>query len=292
VAYTVCMEPDNDNQAPEQPLSPDAETPRPPRKLRPYEAPDAERQERIDYLKSIAPAPKPKRMWLRILMIIVGVLILAAAAYLLITKALNKKDTPSTAKDDTKTSSTQTEVVTKTKHFDSATLGLGLDYPENWKASEANNKVTIVSPAMQLKTAGGGSKSGQAVVTIQPKQTTLDAFKKGNGLATLSSERVSYTKPSQTQRAQTYLSFVQYPTSTVSGIDAIYITGDNGYQKDQAVPQVDIVQVDPLVSVTFLECNGSCTGTGQPMTIASSTWSDGTAVAKMLRNLLTSLAIQ
>jgi hypothetical protein len=285
------MEPDNANQAPD-PQMPDAETPRQPRKLRPFESPEVERQERIDYLKSITPAPKPKRTWLRIMLIVLGVLVVAAGAYFVITKALTKKDTPAASNDTAKTSKTQTAVVTKTKHFDSSSLGLGLDYPETWKASEANNKVTVISPAMQLKTASGTSKSGQAVVTIQPKQTTLDTFKKGNGLAALSSERVSYTKPSQTQRAQTYLSFVQYPTSTVSGIDAIYITGDNGYQKDQAVPQVDIVQVDPLVSVTFLACSGSCAGTGQPLTVASSTWSDATAVAKMLRSLLTSLAIQ
>jgi hypothetical protein len=263
--------------------------PRPARQLRPSEA-DEDRHERIEYLRSIAPEQKPKRLWLRIVLVVLGVAVVAAAVYFLFFHGKASK-TPSTATNHATTSTQQTGT-TQTKHFDSPTLGLGLDYPENWKAAETNGKVTVTSTAMQLKPANGSTTNGQVVVTIQAKQSSLDAFKKGNGLAVINSERVSYTKPSQSQRAQTFLTFVQYAGSTGSGIDGIYITGDNGYQKDQAVPQTDIIQVDPLVTVNFLKCSdANCSGTGAPMTVASSTWG-ASGVAQTIRSLLTSLTIQ
>ena len=66
------------------------------------------------------------------------------------------------------------------------------------------------------------------------------------------SEKIKYSNPTSVQRAETYLTFVQYSTTARGeGIDALYITGDNGYQKDQYIPKTDMINLDPVIVVSF-----------------------------------------
>jgi hypothetical protein len=150
--------------------------------------------------------------------------------------------------------------------------------------------MTVRSPATQLKSASGQSVTGRIIMTIANKGNNLGVFDKGNATAVLNSQKIAYTSPTPNQRANTYLSFLQYATTTAAGaLDGIYITGDNGYQKGQDIPKGDIAGIDPLVSVTFVQCAAStCSGGTSALSIAASSWSNtsfAAPITKMLESL-------
>jgi len=145
---------------------------------------------------------------------------------------------------------------------------------------------------MQLKTANGQTITGQAVLLMRDTTQPLSEFTKGNATAVADSEKISYAKPTQTQRANTYISFLNYASSSTTGLDGVYVTGDAGYQKDQAVPSTDIVKIQPVIDVTFLKCSDSkCTGTGTPLTLSLTAWNDAN-FSKPVKSVLQSLSIQ
>lgn len=260
---------------------------------------DNERKARIEYLRSLTGAkPKKSRWWVKLVKTVVIVIVVAALAggvfWYFDKKAShdNKQSSANSSQKDTSSDTPQQQAATK--HYDYAPLGLGFDYPENWKVTEASGKVVVASPATKLKTSTG-TTNAQIVFMIQSKQTSLPGFKNGNGLAVRTSEKVAYTKPTQNQRAQTYMTFVSNAGSATAGIDAIFITGDLGYQKDQAVPQADIIQGDPLVSFFFAKCEDTACAadpTTTKVTIADSAWADSNVLVKAAKTMFTSLTIQ
>jgi hypothetical protein len=130
-------------------------------------------------------------------------------------------------------------------------------------------------------------------MAIQQQGQLPASFSAGAALAVLNSQRITYTQPTTAQPSQAYLSFVQYSsTTTKGGLDGIYLTGNYGYQKDQAIPSSDISSISPLVTVTFTKCgNASCTSNLVPLTIASTSWSKS-ALQTPIKAMLASLAFQ
>jgi cytoskeletal protein RodZ len=256
-------------QEPQEPFESESDSPTPKPKFEPVGP---------DYHKN----KSKKGLWIIIFVIIV---LLAAAVYWFLLK-------PEPVKAPTKTSSSNQEqssaaqTSTATTHYDSSSFNLGFDYPKGWKVSDVagSGKLTVTSPDEQLKGADGQTVSGQIVMTIRDKTQKLTEFDKGNATAVLDSEKIAYTKPTETQRGNTYLSFLGYASSTQTGLDGIYITGDAGYTKDQAVPLVDVSKSDPVISVTFLKDN-------KQVTISSNSWSND-SFAKPIKTMLQSLAIQ
>lgn len=238
-------------------------------------------------------APKRKRMWLRVVLIVLAVLVLAGAGYF-IWKGWNKParttSTPHVVSTNNQAPTAQT---VKTKLYSSTNFNLGFDYPETWNvADDGSGKLTATSPVQQLKDAGGKTVNGRVVLTIQNNQTALPDFKAGNAVAAITSEKLSYAKPTQDQRAQTYISFLNYAGSKGNGLDGIYITGDNGYQVGQAIPQADVVKTDPLITVTFTQCaDTACSSGGTALTVAPSMWNDS-GFNTLIKTTLASLAIQ
>ncbi len=256
---------------------------------------EADRQARIAYLKTLAPSPKPRRRRTKIIICIVGVLLLVGAgiAWILLTGETPPDKEPKGSNPSKVQEERPEQPTTETKHHESPTFGLGFDYLADWTVTEANGRLSAVSKTMKLKAADGQTSNARIQVLIQPKQTVIKEFDKGNGLAVLDSEKITYTKPSPSQRGQTYLSFVNYPSSSAKGIDALYITGDIGYQKDQAVPMVDIVRVDPLITVNFLQCpNEACSGATAPFTLEADVWQKNAALPVAIKTVLTTLSIQ
>jgi hypothetical protein len=230
---------------------------------------------------------KPKKPVWKYLIIVLVVAVLAAAAYKVVMKP---KPAPTQQTSASQTAGTS-QLNSKTKHYDSANFTLGFDYPADWTLSDTagSGKLTVVSPAVKLKDASGQEVTGQITMTLRDKTQKLTEFDKGNAVATQDSEKIAYTNPTQTQRGSTYISFLQYASSN-SGLDGIYVTGDNGYQKDQAIPLVDITKVDPVTSITFAKCpDAKCTGT-TPLSIQQTSWSDS-SFSGPLRKMLQSLSI-
>lgn len=256
---------------------------------------EADRRARIEYLRSLTGPRKPKRSWGKPLLIILLILVIAGgAAYWFL---LRKSDKPADNAKNQNQSSQSNDTATQNaqiKHHDSESFGLGFDYPENWQVTdEGNGKITVASPSTKLKTPNG-TQDGQVVFAIQKKQTSLPGFKNGNAIAVRSSERIAYVKPTPNQRAETYLSFLSNAGSATVAIDNIYVTGDLGYQKDQAIPQVDIIGGDPLVGISFVKCSGDACSADKSATIsvADSTWNDSNVMVKAVKAILTSLTIQ
>jgi hypothetical protein len=178
-----------------------------------------------------------------------------------------------------------------TTSYDSPNFNLALNYPTGWTvAGDTASSLTIESPAMQLTSSAGQSVSGKVVLSLQPEGQLPSAFGTSDATAVLNSQLISYAQPTSTQRAQTYLSFVQYASTTTTGaLDGIYITGDYGYQKDQTIPRSDIAGLDPLATVTFGKCADTACTSLTTTNITASSWTS-TSFSPPILTLLKSLA--
>lgn len=242
-----------------------------------------------DYVNQPEPVKKYKKQGKLkpILLIVGGLVVLAIAASLLLRKVPNKTN-PTNQSPSGQNQTTQSSISLQTKHYSSNQFRLEFDYPNDWTVKEeaSSGTLTATSPTLSLPLAGGSNSSGQVIFTIRESSQSLPEFETGNAIAVLDSEKISYSKPSPAQRGQTHISFLKLANSAGSGsIDALFITGDFGYTKDQDIPKVDIQKIDPIISVTFMLCDGACS---QPASIASEGWNDpqfGGALKKMLESL-------
>jgi hypothetical protein len=266
-----------------------------------------ERQEKISKLQTnedleepYDPPRRPRR-WLRALGWLLLIAVLAAGAAGAAWYFWLRKE-PKAASSTSQQSTTQAkpgaapateESAPEVESYSSPAFLLEFEPPKTWKVTEgADNKLTAVSPVMQLMTVAGSKQAGQIVFTVQRKQSSLPDFTAGNALAIRDSEKIDYKKPSQTQRASTYLSFLNFAASKSKGLDALYITGDNGYLKDQYIPQADVTKGDLLFTLTFRACDDEqCAKPGKPLTLPAGSWNDS-AFAKPLRTMLQSITVQ
>jgi hypothetical protein len=276
----------NTNQKPDQ-----ANLPGRPEKYRFAPPPQTEiPEENFEPYDSYGKKPKKHtgRKVFIILLIIVVLAAAGAAAYLLFIKPKPVAKAPATPSNTAAANST---AAVTTKHYDSTNFSLGIDYPSTWIVADADGvKLTVKSPLENLPAASGTTQSGEIVMTIQNKQTSLPDFAKGSATAVLNSDNVAYTKPTTNQRANTNLSYLQYAATTTAGaLDGIYITGNNGYQKGQDVPQVDITGVDPLVTVTFVSCTDSSCAAPKPLSLEAASWQKN-ALAAPVKAMLQSLS--
>lgn len=251
---------------------------------------------RLDYLHAVNP-PKKKRLWLRIVLLLLLLAVLAAGGIFAYPKLMKRHATTAPKTTPTHAASTPTPATTKvaTKHYDSTNFNLGFEYPATWTVTDTAGtagRLTVASPATDQKTAAGATQLVRTVMTIAAKGQNLTPFDKGSALAVRTSEKIKYVSPTSVQRGETYLAFIQYSaTPAGDGLDGIYITGDNGYQKDQYIPKTDMTGRDPLIAVTFENCtNATCSGTPTPVSLPSSVW-DNAAFKTPILTLLTSLAL-
>jgi hypothetical protein len=211
--------------------------------------------------------------------------------------AENQTPTGQTSQKRQPSATDEALITTKTKQYSATNFTVSFAYPEDWTVGEApgSGKLTVRSPKLAMKNVAGKTVSGQVVLSIKDKNQPMTEFDGGNAVAGLDSEKISYTQPSGVQRGSTYISFLDYAEasgSALTGINGIYITGDTGYQKGQAIPKADFVAVDPIVNLTFELCeNGVCKATGQgALTIGADSWNDR-QFKDPLVNMLKSLVI-
>ncbi len=246
-----------------------------------------------DYVDNVVPMKKQKkrRRKNRLIMIIVVVLLAVGAAvwYFVIRKPAPANQSPSSQTAEQQQSEPAAEVVTTTEHYVSQAFNLSLDYPSNWKVDDTDAaQLQVISPQTKLKDASGADVNGKVIVTVRGKGSALSELT-GEITATRASEKMSYTQPSSQQRGQTYLTFVRYAGP---GLDGVFITGDNGYEKDAVVPKKDLSLGDPIVNVSFVSCkdNACDTKTAKPLSLTDSEWEDN-AFLKQAKTLLQSLVI-
>jgi cytoskeletal protein RodZ len=267
-----------------------------PKQLTPEEA--AERQQRIDYLKSLRSQGKDRsggsKKWLVVLIIVLLVVAVGlGAAYWFINrdKAAPAAKHTTTSKPTQTTQQTAPKADADFKAYTSTNFSLSLKYPSDWTLNDAANGLTIISPMQQLPGNAGAPVSGAVVVAIRPQQTTLAEFKTGNAVAVMDSKNVNYSSPAQGQRATTFLSYLQYNTTTTKGaLDSLYVTGNAGYKKDQAIPMADVIKVNPLINVYFVQCSSACTPTSNTMNVSAASWASS-QLNTTVETILTSLSL-
>lgn len=239
-----------------------------------------------DEYQASAAKPKKKRRWPLVILILLVLIAVTVGAYLFATKKAAAPAAKTPAVQSRSTSTKNTEVPTKA--YTSDTYALSFDYPGNWTISDTSAKLTVTSPATTLTDSSGKQTQGQVAVSIQNQQTSIANYPANGATAVLASDKLTYKQPTQVQRAQTYLSYLSYQGA---GLDALYITGDNGYQKDQTIPMSDVVKGNPLISVMFTACGDTaCQTPGAAMTLQPDAW-QGSNVAKQVTALLESLQL-
>jgi hypothetical protein len=233
-----------------------------------------------------------KRRWLVAVIIVILIGAAAVGAYWFGGKQAKKQpaQTPKTVQTKTEQQAQQKQAAdVPAKHYDSTTYSLGLDYPETWKVTDTAAKLIVVSPTMSLPSSKGTTVNGHVVVMVQRQQSAITGYPASGATAVLASKKLTYKQPSTVQRAQTYLTYLSYGNDA---LDALFITGDSGYQQSQSVPQGDVIRADPLISVAFQNCTSDDCATGTPtqLTLMASKW-DGLAVSTQLTTLLESLTL-
>lgn len=175
-------------------------------------------------------------------------------------------------------------------NYASKNFSLSFSYPGDWLVNDTPSKLTVTSPAMKLKSAVGAKVNAHVVVTVQNQQSSIADFPSSGAIAALPSDLLNYKQPSSDQVAQTYLSYLSY--TEPSGLDALYLTGNTSYSQDQAVPESDVTQVDPLISVGFESCQvvTCATGSHDSVTLQASSWKSS-PVSSQVVNLIESIVI-
>jgi hypothetical protein len=161
-------------------------------------------------------------------------------------------------------------------NYNSNNFNLTVNYPKAWKVNETATSLTILSPVTQLKDDSAKLVSAKVLLSVFDQDQIPTAFgTNGSAVAVLSSTKINYSSPSTVQAAQTYLTFVQYPATTATGgLDAIYVTGNDGYTFKQNIPNTDIANINPLVVISFLGCSNTQCDTPTALTISSTEWAN------------------
>ena len=232
---------------------------------------------------------KPKRRWPLVVLV---VLLLAGAVVGTYWFGLRKPSTPPASKSTPTshaTKKTTQPAIVPTKHYDSDTYTLGFDYPQTWDVSDTAAKLTVTSPAASLTTVDGKTVDAHVLVTFQNPQTTIAGYPTTGAIASLASDKLTYKQPTSVQRAQTYLSYLGY--ASASSLDALYVTGDNGYQQGQQIPMSDVVKGNPLISVTFVTCGTTgCGAAATAVTVQADAWKSS-VLSQQVTNLLQSIQL-
>lgn len=250
-----------------------------------------------DHIADEGRGPKLKRQqkggkkWLVILAVLVSLAVVGGVVYWFFLREPSDTET-STQQNTEQPTEAQTSALSsgKTETYDSSRYFLSFDYPDSWDVDETDpTALTVTSPVVSLQASTGTEQQGKVTMKIRAKNTTLAEFEAGDATATKQSELITYTKPTQAQRASTYLSFAAFAGAT-KGLDALLITGDYGYQAGQAVLKTEISQIDPIISVTFDACADSGCSEVTPMTLSLDQWSDP-SFAGVIKAMLQSIAI-
>ncbi len=261
--------------------------------------PDIDQFEEIDeappptpseYVRQVEPLQKAKRASRRRVFIFLLILLMlgAAGAYYYQKRKQPVQPTPTSApvieQPQTK------KIALETKHYTSNKFDLEFDYPTDWTLddSSAVGTITIISPQLDLPSSTG-TISGKVTLKIRPKKQLLPEFQSEYATAATESQKISYSHPTLSQNAESYVSFLNFDSETTTPlVEAIYVTGNLGYLQDQVVPKTDMMGLDPIISLQFTACDGTCE---QIAGIPPEAWDDSTFGAE-LKKLLSSFILR
>lgn len=222
------------------------------------------------------------------------VVAVAGGSYLLFIRDKNGPATPASSQGSGQPGSStevSSQITASTKTHNSTKQRLSFDYPQDWTAVEDTGLIKVTSPAIKLTDTSGQNKTGQIVLQVRNKTAALPEFDGGSATAALTSQKVKYSKPTEVQRGETYVSFLHYAGSAEPGIDGIYVTGNFGYKAGQYIAKADFASADPKITITFNQCaDSNCLQNPIKLTLAKTSW-DNSAFSTSLLNIIKSFAI-
>ena len=177
---------------------------------------------------------------------------------------------------DTSTNTTPTTYISNGKD-----LNLSFVYPANWQVSppssnNANDQtITATSPRTSMADTNDQSVVARAVVTIRPKGSDLTELDSGVATLAQNSVQIAYANPTKVQHGYPYITFIHLAGGNPNGLfEEVMITGANKFTKNQTISPYSLLQLDPVVSVTFYQClTQTCTGDGaKPLSVTNEIW--------------------
>lgn len=254
--------------------------------------PEYDNEAAAEYVSNLQPVKDDRRRKKRnriLAMMLLMLVVLGVAGYFL----FQKTDTPNQQQAPQTAQPQQTDgqaITTKIEEFVSQDMNLSFEYPGSWSVDDSTKGlVKVDSSVTKLTDINGEQSDAKAIITFLSTGSEVPGFGESSATATRDSEKIAYSSPSQSQRAKTYLSFAAFGRS---GLDAVFVTGDSGYQTGQLIPESDIKKGDPIISVTFYGCDdAACAGEGSgAYTIRTDEW-ESNETLQAIQNLLKSLRV-
>lgn len=185
--------------------------------------------------KAVPQPPKLKKSPKGLIVVLIIIMVLAAAGiagWLLFGKP--DQQTPATpTADQPKASTTSTDDVPEaqnTETFTSSPYRITLQYPKTWTVTENNdNSLLIQSQSFTYKTASGDSQQGNFRVYVRKGAQQADSDIIAKGVAMQDSQKLTYTKPTPAQRAETNLSL--FGLDSEDNFAFLLITGNFSLKK-------------------------------------------------------------
>ena len=181
-------------------------------------------------------------------------------------------------------------MLSPTQTYTSSNQNLTFTYPSDWKVSETATVIIATSPVTELAAYNHKSVDGRITLLIRAQNVALTGFGGGSSMSVLPSQLLTYATPTSDQEGNAYISFLNYAGSKDTGIDAVYITGNAGYQSDQYIPESVIQAIDPMISYTFTKCTNKLCSSTSPLTISTSSWNNSSFSGPLIK-MLESLSI-
>lgn len=160
---------------------------------------------------------------LKIILIVLAVLILFAGGYFgwqWYVSDNNDEASSQQTEDVTDSEPEQVELV----EFSSDDPRLSFQHPSNWEVTEQDGTLRVTSPQITYQTVDGAEIDGYFRIFMRQTAREEDAQYIGRGVASLSSETLTYTDPSANQREETSISFFGIDDSTNFGF--FFIAGN------------------------------------------------------------------
>ncbi len=188
------------------------------------------------------PTPKRSLPIKRIIIpvvVLLGVVVLALVGYKLFAKKPAAPTTNSSdvieSVPDVRPGPTNSDIPAagETVTFKSSQPRMELTHPKTWTVTENTGGVRIESPEFSYETLGSGEVSGYFRIYIRQGARQADSAIIGRGVASLASEKLTYTAPVTGQRPETNMSF--FGLDTDDHFAFLFIAGNFSLNKGESL---------------------------------------------------------
>ncbi len=236
----------------------------------PYEAAS---RSTAEFVQNVAPLQTHKQKARRGLWVAIAIVLLvglAAGGWFIYAHPHTAKKTPQKTSHSENTSQSNNNTPGQ---YTSTDFNLSFKYPSGWQVDDSKHDILQVKSGI-VKLPNEKRQQVDAKVVLNIIATnTKSSFPADSATAVRDSIKFTYDSPSEGQRQETYLSFVNLDGPSSGGLDAAYITGDSGYVKGDPITKADFDKVQPIFWLEFYSSSGN-----QKLAIMPSAWDSNTTL--------------